>query len=89
MSVQDETWDRPICEFCNNKIGYGYVEVHSNARCLDDVSLYRQVKSHNKEVAENLRNYLIHLHNIIANVQAEHSDLNFKDILNGLKFQSK
>lgn len=35
MSVEDETWDRPICEFCNCKIHYGDHAFHLNGKCLD------------------------------------------------------
>ncbi len=89
MSVEDETWDRPICKLCNKEIAYGDVRSHSTTKCLDDVSLYKQVKPLNKKVAENLRNYLIRVHNILAHVAQKHPETNFRDMLDSLKFQSK
>jgi len=34
MSVEDESWDRPICEHCKKPIGYGMSRQHQNGRCL-------------------------------------------------------
>lgn len=33
MSIQDETWDRPICEFCNKEIPYGQNSLHRTGKC--------------------------------------------------------
>ena len=34
MSVFDETWDRPICEFCNEEILYGEKDLHRDGKCV-------------------------------------------------------
>ena len=34
MSVEDETWDRPYCEFCNSKILYGEHSLHRGGVCI-------------------------------------------------------
>lgn len=34
MSVEDETWDRPICEFCKKTIPYGAKHKHANGICI-------------------------------------------------------
>ncbi len=34
MSVHDETWDRPICEFCNKQIPYGDKRLHRTGKCF-------------------------------------------------------
>jgi len=35
MSIQDETWDRPICNFCGTEIHYGEKTCHVNGECLN------------------------------------------------------
>lgn len=37
MSVLDETWDRPICEFCGDKIAYGEYKKHRLGTCVDEL----------------------------------------------------
>jgi hypothetical protein len=39
MSVQDETWDRPICYFCNQEIIHGQKEIHRNGTCKKIVNI--------------------------------------------------
>lgn len=34
MSVEDETWDRPICDFCNKTILYGKSHQHRGGICI-------------------------------------------------------
>ncbi len=34
MSIHDETWDRPICEFCKKEIPYGEKRQHRHGSCL-------------------------------------------------------
>jgi NTP pyrophosphatase (non-canonical NTP hydrolase) len=34
MSVEDETWDRPICFFCQEPIGYGKQAEHGKGKCV-------------------------------------------------------
>lgn len=34
MSVHDETWDRPICNFCEKEIPYGEKREHRNGTCV-------------------------------------------------------
>lgn len=36
MSVQDETWDRPICNFCKKEIPYGEKGEHLNKKCVKE-----------------------------------------------------
>lgn len=36
MSVHDETWDRPICEFCGKEAPYGKKGDHLNKKCIKD-----------------------------------------------------
>jgi hypothetical protein len=37
MSVFDETWDRPICEFCGDSIPYGEYKKHREGVCVDEL----------------------------------------------------
>jgi len=34
MSVEDETWDRPICKYCHREISYGQKLTHKNGICI-------------------------------------------------------
>ena len=36
MSVNDESWDRPTCEFCKKQIQYGKKSLHLEGKCLDN-----------------------------------------------------
>jgi hypothetical protein len=35
MSIHDETWDRPICDFCGKEIPYGEKLSHRRKECLN------------------------------------------------------
>lgn len=35
MSIHDETWDRPICEYCQKEIPYGQKLFHRQKRCMN------------------------------------------------------
>lgn len=52
MSVEDETWDRPICEFCNKEIPYGKKTEHYKGACSKNTKSYQewrdQVESYSK-----------------------------------------
>ena len=50
MSVQDETWDRPVCNNCNQLIAYGEMHLHGPKKCG-----MRSVAIKNKEVKKELR----------------------------------
>ena len=44
MSIHDETWDRPICDFCKLEIPYGEKEKHRSGICkgtLNDIKKKR------------------------------------------------
>jgi len=34
MSVHDETWDRPLCNYCKESIRHGQKSLHSKGACL-------------------------------------------------------
>ena len=34
MSVEDESWDRSICDYCKSYIQYGQKGLHLNGVCL-------------------------------------------------------
>jgi thymidylate synthase len=36
MSVEDETWDRPVCSHCQTEIKYGEKFKHKNGKCLTE-----------------------------------------------------
>lgn len=37
MSVEDETWDRPLCGYCGKPILYGQWEAHKAGHCKHSV----------------------------------------------------
>ncbi len=41
MSVQDESWNRPVCKFCNQTIGYGMYYKHDEGKCLNNMNIKR------------------------------------------------
>lgn len=38
MSVEDETWDRPICKYCAKEIQHGEKTKHYKGKCVKDLS---------------------------------------------------
>lgn len=47
MSVHDETWDRPICNYCNKTIKYGEKSLHKDGNCLKNKKCARDGCNHN------------------------------------------
>jgi hypothetical protein len=45
MSVQDETWDRPVCNHCGYEIKYGEKYCHYNGDCLTSWKPYLDAKN--------------------------------------------
>lgn len=45
MSVQDETWDRPSCSYCGNKIKHAQQNRHKNGICKKIVNIKAGPKS--------------------------------------------
>ena len=39
MSVEDETWDRPICDYCHKEIKYGDKSLHLDGKCINNIKI--------------------------------------------------
>lgn len=50
MSINDETWDRPICEFCQKEIPYGMAFEHIYGNCLKDFAPKNKTKTPSQEL---------------------------------------
>lgn len=44
MSVEDETWDRPICAFCDKEIPYGEKTYHKLGLCWRNIPKIKEEK---------------------------------------------
>ncbi len=54
MSVHDETWDRPICEFCQKEIPYGEKLSHRRKECLNVVKTHAETDTELKLLTKKL-----------------------------------
>ena len=52
MSVQDETFDRPVCDYCNKEIQYGEKYLHYNAQCLEKQCSIEDIISKSEQICE-------------------------------------
>ena len=89
MSVEDETWDRPVCEFCKKVIPYEQNRFHRTGECVKELSLFKRIKPLNKQLALDLREYLNRFSTILTNIQHARSDINLSDLINSLKHHAK
>jgi len=49
VSVEDESWDRPICKQCSQIIKYGEKSFHLSNQCKIKFYKTKQMKTYNKE----------------------------------------
>lgn len=40
MSIHDESWDRPVCQYCNEEIKYGEKSLHYDGKCIKVYNVY-------------------------------------------------
>lgn len=88
MSVEDETWDRPECEFCKKIILYGDRSSHRNGDCLN-LGFVKRVMKLDKNLAKEMQQYFNRLNYIISSVQQAKPELDFSHIISSLKHHAK